>query len=53
MKNQSNEETKQPTKEKIVPLHEDMNSHKHDDASFEKVLRQQEEARKNLEKSRQ
>ncbi len=44
------QENQNSEKEKIVSLNEDSRKHKHDDASFEKLLRQQEKDRENLSK---
>lgn len=44
------QENQNTEKEKFVSLNEDSRKHKHDDASFEKLLAQQEKDRENLNK---
>lgn len=46
----ANENEKQSEeKAKIVPLHEDMSTHEHDDESYVKALEHQEKIKKDLE----
>lgn len=44
--NKQNDVKKDEQKEKIVSLNEDSRKHKHDDASFEKLMKEQEKFKK-------
>lgn len=50
MGNQEITHDKSQQEEKIVPLHEDMHGHEHDDASYQKAMTEQENIRKEINK---